>query len=246
MPCLLLKNNSLVKTVQFKNPRYVGDPINTVRIYNEQEVDELVFLDIAAGTENKEPPFKIIAEIASECFMPFTYGGGICSLENAKKIFALGVEKVVLNSIVVDHPELITQISKIYGAQSVVVSIDAKKNWLGKYHVYTQGGRKKINIDPVAYAQNVVKQGAGEILLTSINQDGMMDGYDLELIKMVAEGVEVPVIACGGAGNLLDFKEAVQAGASAVAAGSMVVYQGKNRAVLTSFPTRETLTKVLF
>lgn len=246
IPCLLLRNRGLVKTIKFKNPTYVGDPINTVRIYNEKEVDELIFLDITATPEKRKPPFKIIGEIASECFMPFAYGGGITNIEDAKTIFSLGAEKVAINSYAAESPALVTQLAELFGSQAVVVSIDVKKNLFGKYEVCTHSGKKKTKRDPVGYAVQMEQIGAGEILLTSIDRDGTMEGYDVDLIRQVTGAVNIPVIACGGAGRLEDFSKAVTlGGASAVAAGSMVVYQGKNRSVLINFPTKQQLTEAL-
>ena len=246
IPCLLLRNRGLVKTIKFRKPAYIGDPVNTVRIFNEKEVDELIVLDITATVEDKKPPFKIIEEIAGECFMPFTYGGGITCVEDARTILGLGVEKTVINSQAVEHPIFISQLAERFGSQSVVVSIDVKKKMFGKYEVFSHGGRQATGLDPVEWAVLAEKMGAGEILLTSINRDGTMDGYDIELIKNVSRMVSVPVIACGGAGTVEDFEQAVRdGGASAVAAGSMVVYQGKNRAVLINFPYRRELTGVM-
>ena len=246
IPCLLLRNRALVKTIKFKHPCYVGDPINTVRIYNEKEVDELIFLDITATPNGQEPPYELIAEIASECFMPFTYGGGVRRLDQMKRIFSLGVEKVAINSHAAAHPAFIREAADAFGSQSIVVSIDVKKKRFGGYGVYTRGGAQSIKRDPVDYAVELERIGAGEILLTSIDRDGTMDGYDIALIKRVSSAVGIPLIACGGAGCLEDFREAVQqGGASAVAAGSMVVYQGKHRAVLINFPTRDDLEDAL-
>jgi len=246
MPCLLLRGWGLVKTVKFREPVYVGDPINTVRIYNEKEVDELIFLDITATPQGKEPPFQIISEIATECFMPFAYGGGIRNLDDVHRIFNLGVEKVAINSHAGENPDFITAAADRFGSQSIVVSIDVKKTFFGKYHVHTHGGRTDLKVDPVLYARQMEQAGAGEILLTSIDRDGTFEGYDVDLIKMVTDAVTVPVIACGGAGKIDDFGVAVaQGGASAVAAGSMVVYQGPHRAVLINFPTKAELRKVL-
>jgi imidazole glycerol-phosphate synthase subunit HisF len=245
MPCLLLRNRGLVKTIKFKNPSYVGDPINTIRIFNEKEVDELILLDITATMENKKPSFSLIAEVATECFMPLTYGGGIQSIEDAKIIFSLGVEKIAINSYSFENPGFIRELADVFGSQSIIVSIDAKKNWMGHYTVYSKGGKISTQYNPVDWAIFMEKTGAGEILLTSIERDGTFEGYDITLIKQVASSVNVPVIACGGAGKIEDFTEAVvNGGASAVAAGSMVVYQGKNRAVLINFPSikeRETV-----
>src|SRR4030095_6994231 len=219
IPCLLLKRAALVKTVKFKNPSYVGDPINAIKIYNEKEVDELIFLDITATIDQRQPPFKILSEIASECFMPVTYGGGIRSLQDAKQIFSLGIEKIAVNSYAVENPSFVAAVSETFGSQSVVVSIDAKKTLWGGYKVYTHGGRRATSLDPVDFAVQMEKTGAGEILLTAIDKDGMMTGYDIDLIKKVTSALSIPVIACGGAGTVNDFSAAVkEGGASGVAA----------------------------
>jgi imidazole glycerol-phosphate synthase subunit HisF len=246
MPCLLSRNGRLVKTVKFKNPAYVGDPVNAIKIYNEKEVDELILVDITATIEQKEPPFELLAEVTSECFMPFTYGGGIRDIEVIRRLFSLGIEKIVVNSFAVENPSFIKQAAALFGNQSIVASIDAKKTWLGRYSVFSHGGRKDAKLDPVEYAKLMENMGAGEILLNSIDRDGTMEGYDTDLIKSVTDVVGIPVIACGGAGSVDDFGKAVRiGGASAVAAGSMVVYQGKNRGVLINFPSREELERVL-
>jgi imidazole glycerol-phosphate synthase subunit HisF len=245
MPCLLLRNASLVKTIKFRDPSYVGDPLNAIRIYNEKEVDELVILDITATIEGKLPSYRIIAEIATECFMPVAYGGGIRSLEHVERIFEFGIEKVAINSGAVELPDLVTQAATHFGSQSIVVSIDAQRGRFGGYETYIRGGRQKVGMDPVAAARRAETLGAGEILLTAMHRDGTMQGYDLELIQRVTEAVGVPVIACGGAGRVGHFREAVGAGASAVAAGAMVVYHGPHRAVLINFPSRSELEQVL-
>jgi cyclase len=246
MPCLLLKDGSLVKTIQFKDPSYVGDPINTIRIYNDKEVDELIVVDIAATVENKEPNFPLLREIASECFMPVTYGGAVQTLKQVETIFRLGIEKVAVNSYAFKNPQFVRAIASAFGNQSVVISIDVKKNLWGQYKVYARGGREATGLDPVEHAVRMEEMGAGEILLTSIDRDGTMQGYDLDLIRRVAGAVHLPVIACGGAGRVADFGEAVkQGGASAAAAGSMVVYYGRNRAVLINFPTRREIMEAL-
>jgi len=246
MPCLLLRGWGLVKTVRFQDPTYVGDPINTVRIYNEKEVDELIFLDITATPEKKDPPYQIITEIASECFMPFAYGGGIRTVEQIRHIFGLGVEKIALNTGAFRHPDFVTEAADRFGSQSIVVSIDVKRHVLGRYRVHTCGGRDNTGLDPVTAARQMEAAGAGEILLTSIDRDGTFEGYDIDLIRQVTAEVTIPVIACGGAGSIEDLGEAVHAGgASAVAAGSMVVYQGPHRAVLINFPRKDELQAVL-
>lgn len=245
MPCLLLDNEGLVKTINFKNPTYIGDPINSVRIYNELEVDELIFLDIKASVNKTPPPFKIISEIASECFMPFSYGGGIRTINDVKKLFDLGVEKVALNSIAFENPEFITQIANIYGSQSIVIAIDVKKSLFSSNRVYIYDGTRKTKYAPEEYVKKVEGYGAGEILLNSINNDGKMEGFELELIRNVSNAVNIPVIALGGSGTLSDIAAAKNAGASAIALGSMAVYQNKNRGILINFPTQHELMDTL-
>lgn len=245
IPCLLLENEGLVKTINFKKPTYIGDPINSVRIYNELEVDELIFLDIKASINKTSPPFKKIKEIANECFMPFSYGGGIRTLDDVKKLFDLGVEKVTLNTSVYKNPNFITEIANLYGSQSVVVAIDVKKNFFGKEKVYINDGTQKTKDMPLVYAKEVENFGAGEILINSIDNDGCMNGFNLELIKSISKAVEIPVIALGGAGELLDIAKAKGAGASAIALGSMAVYQNRNRGILINFPTQNELKKIL-
>jgi imidazole glycerol-phosphate synthase subunit HisF len=245
IPCLLLKGQGLVKTIKFKDPKYVGDPINAIRIFNEKEVDELIFLDITATLEKKRPNQKLISEIASECFMPLCYGGGIRTLTDIEQIFSLGVEKVALNSAVWENPDIITQAAQLFGSQSIVVSLDVKKNLWGKYEIYVQGGRKNTKLEPVIQAKKMADLGAGEILLNSIDRDGTRQGFDIDLIGRVAGAVNIPVIACGGAGELNDFAQAVkQGGASAVAAGSMFVLHGKHRAVLITYPPSSELKRI--
>ncbi|HWB90451.1 MAG TPA: AglZ/HisF2 family acetamidino modification protein, partial [Puia sp.] len=238
IPVLLLSNGGLYKTVRFKNPNYVGDPINTVKIFNEKGADEIVLLDISASREGKSIDFGKIAEIAGEAFMPMAYGGGIRSLEDAKKVFDAGYEKIVLNTIVQENPRLITEVANVYGSQSVVISIDAKPGWMGRYRVYTRHGSKNTGLGPAEYAKQVQDAGAGEIFIQAIDKDGTWEGYDIPLIKTVSSAVKVPVIACGGAANMDDLiKACKEGGASAVAAGSMLVYQKKGMGVLINFPT---------
>lgn len=245
MPCLLLKDGSLVKTVRFKDPSYIGDPINAVRIYNRKEVDELILLDITATRERRKPPFRILSEIASECFMPVTYGGGIRDLDDMKEIFGLGIEKVALNSYAGEDPRFVRKAADRFGSQSILASIDVRKTREDRYEVFTHGGSQGTGLDPVKCARQMEECGAGELLLTSIDADGTQEGYDVPLINMVTSAVSVPVIACGGAGKVADFAAAVkEGGASACAAGSMFVYFGRNRAVLINFPTHQELDDV--
>ncbi|ODS41280.1 MAG: imidazole glycerol phosphate synthase subunit HisF [Candidatus Altiarchaeales archaeon WOR_SM1_79] len=244
IPCLLIKDRGLVKTVKFKNPKYVGDPINAVRILNDKEVDELIFLDITATVENRKPQFELIEDIASECFMPFSYGGGIRSIEDAKMILKLGAEKIVVNTHALENPSFIVEAAERFGSQSVVVSFDVLKGLLGRYSIFSRSGTKNTNIDPIDFAKKVAELGAGELFVNSIDRDGVMKGYDIKIVRSVAEKVDIPVIACGGAGRLEDFREAVEEGkASAVAAGSMFVFHGPHRAVLINYPSQEDLKK---
>lgn len=242
IPVLLLKGSGLVKTVKFREPTYVGDPINAVKIFNEKEVDELTLLDISATPEGHAPPLKAVAEIASECFMPLCYGGGIRDVGTIETILGLGVEKVALNTAAADDPALVREAARAFGSQSIVVSIDVRKGLFGKYEACARGASRGLKEDPVSYARRMEDLGAGELLLTSVDRDGTLQGYDLELIRSVASAVTVPVIAAGGAGSVADLTRAVrEAGASAAAAGSLFVFQGKHRAVLITYPERALL-----
>ncbi|OJJ19315.1 imidazole glycerol phosphate synthase subunit HisF [marine bacterium AO1-C] len=246
IPCLLLRGESLVKTVKFNKYGYIGDPINTVRIFNELEVDELVFLDITATKEKRAPNLKILREIADECFMPLAYGGGITTLEDVKSVLSIGLEKVVINSHAIENPQFITQVAETFGSQSIIASIDIKKNFWGKYEVLGVSGTKKTKLHYIEWAQQLEKLGAGELLITSIDREGTWKGYDVELIKKISDNVNLPVIANGGAGNLEHIKSVVKQGsASAVALGSMVVYQGQDLGVLVNFPDRKALKNTL-
>lgn len=246
IPALLLKNDSLVKTIKFGNPNYIGDPVNTVRIFNELEVDELVFLDINATNENRTPNLKLLAEIANECFMPLGYGGGLNSFDIVKSIFSIGFEKVVLNSVCYEQPQFISRVAEHFGNQAVLVSVDVKKNIWGNYEVYSHSGKQKQKKNLIEWVSELEQLGAGEILLTSIDKEGTWSGLDVNLIKKVTETVSIPVIAHGGAGNILHIGEAVKQGhASAVALGSMVVYQQKGMGVLVNFPDQLILNKEL-
>ncbi len=240
IPCLLLKGNGLVKTVQFKDPTYVGDPINTFRIFNTKEVDEIILLNIAATRRQESFPLNLLSRIFEECFMPLTYGGGIKNLDDMKRIFNTGVEKVAVNSAVAGNFSLIQEAAQAFGSQSIIVSMDVRQEKDRSYGIYSEGGTKLISNDPVGFARAMEAQGAGEILLNSIDRDGTMQGYDVDLIQSISDSVNIPVIACGGAGSLDDFGKAVYQGhASAVAAGSLFVFHGRRRAVLISFPTRQ-------
>ncbi|KAB7690947.1 MULTISPECIES: AglZ/HisF2 family acetamidino modification protein [Plesiomonas] len=242
IPVLLLQNGGLVKGEKFKKHKYVGDPINAVRIFNEKEVDELAFIDISVGINGNEPDYTLIEDMASEAFMPIAYGGGIKRLDQVEKLFLLGVEKVIINSEFHNNPELVKECSKIAGAQSIVVAIDVKKNLFGRYEVYTHNGTHKTGVCPVEYAKKAQLYGAGEIVLTSIDREGSAQGLDLDLIKKVTAAVEIPVIVQGGVGHLQHIKQAVKyAGASAVAVGSFFTFHGKHKAVLLTYPAYQEL-----
>lgn len=246
IPCLQLINGSLVKTVKFDKYGYIGDSINTVRIFNELEVDELCFLDIRASKEKRKPDIELLHHIADECFMPLSYGGGIDNLESAKQILSIGFEKIVVNTAAAKNPELITRLSEHFGTQAVVASIDVKKNLWGKYHVYVNDGTEKLAIDVVEWANELERLGAGEILLTSMDREGTWSGFDIDITKKIASAVGIPVIANGGAGTIEHIEEVVKKGkASAVALGSMLVYQKREMGVLVNFPDREKLSELI-
>lgn len=237
IPVLLLKQGGLYKTVKFSKPVYIGDPVNSVKIFNEKEADELVLLDYNASLDNRPIDFRKIEEIAGEAFMPMAYGGGIRSFEDAQKVFDAGFEKVVLNSILASDIGIIDKIAAVYGAQAVVAAIDVKRNWLGRYQACTHSGSRLLKQSPLAWACQLEAAGAGELLLNNIDRDGSWQGYDTDLIAELASAVHIPLVACGGAGKLEDLQQAVQAGASAVAAGSLFVFQKKGMGVLINFPS---------
>lgn len=237
IPCLQVDRGRLVKTTGYRNPSYVGDLINSLRIFNEKEVDEISVLDISATRERRGPDFELINEMASECFMPLAYGGGITSVSEIERIIQLGVEKVILNTAALENLDLVRAAAALVGSQSVVVSVDVKMQWLGGYGVFTRSGTKRIAGDLLRTIDAVTKAGAGELLLNAIDKDGTMGGYDHALIKAVTGRTTLPVIAAGGASGPDDLVQAVQlSGASAVAAGALFVYRGPHRAVLLSYP----------
>ncbi|MDR2407982.1 MAG: AglZ/HisF2 family acetamidino modification protein [Bacteroidales bacterium] len=245
IPTLLLKNNGLYKGVKFQSHKYIGDPINTIKLFNEKECDELVILDITATLENKNPNFELLKDIASEAFMPMAYGGGLNAIEDIRTVFSLGYEKVILNTAAIINPNLIKAAAHEYGSQSIVVSVDAKKTVFNDYMIYIKSGTQKVKNYLLEHIKNIISLGAGEILLSNIDKDGCMSGYDLNLVNLVARHSSVPVIASCGAGKLDDFVQAKKNNASAVAAGSMFVYQGPHRAVLINYPPYELLLEKL-
>jgi cyclase len=227
------------------NPKYVGDPINAIRIFNEKEVDELMVIDITATQDKREPDYNLIEQFAGECFMPLCYGGGINSVEQAHKLFSIGVEKICLQTAAIETPKLVAQISSRFGSQSVLVSVDVKKNWIGKRNLYSSSRGKIVSIDIFDFIKKVIDLGAGEIVLNSIDHDGVMDGMDIDFIRQVSQAISVPLIAVGGVGKLDDIKDAIDAGANAVAAGAFFVFYGPHKAVLITYPKYKELENLL-
>lgn len=241
IPVLLLDKGGLVKTVRFGKKTYLGDPINAVRLYNDMEVDELLVLDITATRDGREPDIAFIREFASEAFMPFGYGGGVTRVEQMSEIFNQGAEKVALNHALLSDRSLLGKAAARFGSQSVVACLDVKRDLLGRRRVFSHAAGKGAGLAPAEYARRLEQEGAGEIVVNSVDCDGVMAGYDLELVQEVAAAVSVPVIACGGAGGVPDLVAAVRAGAAAAAAGSIFVYQSKMKGVLINYPTQDEL-----
>lgn len=245
IPSLLIHDNGLVKTINFKNPKYVGDPINAVKIFNEKVVDELAIFDIDATVLGKEPNYSLIERFASQSMMPLCYGGGVKTVKQAQRIFSLGIEKIALSSAVLHNPRLITDISDRVGSQSVIVVLDVKKKLLGGYDVYTHNGKKATGINPLKFVEEAQKLGAGEIVINSIDKDGVMKGYDLDLIAKVRENISIPMTVLGGAGSLGDIEKVIDKhGVIGVAAGSLFVFKGPYKAVLINYPTQLEKNKI--
>lgn len=237
IPCLLVRGNGLVKTIKFKDPIYIGDPVNTIRIFSDKEADEIVVLDIDASREGREPNYELIYEMAGEAFMPLAYGGGVRTLEQARRLIRSGVEKIVINSAATETTEVIRAIADVFGSQAVIGAVDVKKTLLGRYSVVTRSATFETKLILDKHVVNLVAAGAGEILINNVDRDGMMAGYDISLIRNVTQLVNVPVIACGGAGSVEHLTQGIREGAaSAVAAGSMFVFHGRHRAVLVNYP----------
>jgi cyclase len=245
IPVLLYHKGGLYKTVNFKKPSYVGDPINAIKVFNEKEVDELILLDIDASVNKTEPDYNFISKIVSECFMPLCYGGGIQTLDQIQKILRLGVEKVAINHKAVSDPKFIKEASDRFGSSTIVVSIDYKKDLFGNNKVYVSNGKVKTKYNPKELALLYEEMGTGELLLNSISRDGKMRGYDLQLINEITESIQIPLIACGGAGQMNHFAEAIKCHASAVAAGSMFVFYGYHKAVLINYPSRKDILNII-
>ncbi|TKC05275.1 AglZ/HisF2 family acetamidino modification protein [Pedobacter frigoris] len=246
IPCLLVHDKGLVKTVRFKDPKYVGDPINAVRIFNEKQVDELTVLDIDASVQNREPDYRMIENLAAECRMPLCYGGGVKTPEQAQRIFSLGVEKIAISSAAVEDPLLVTRIAERVGNQSVVVVIDVKKKMLGGYEVYINNGKKSTGKNPFELAKQVQKYGVGEIVINFIDNDGVMKGYDLSLAEKMRDSVTVPLTMLGGAGSLDDIGKLISKfGIIGASAGSLFVFKGVYKAVLINYPNQNEKTQLI-
>ena len=245
IPCLLLRDGGLVKTEKFKKYKYIGDPINALRIFNEKEVDELIFMDIDASRHNKEPNWETLKDLASECFMPLSYAGGVKNLKQIEMLLKIGIEKVGINHQSLTDLSLLKEASRQFGSSSIIGGIDVKNSLFGKTYVYDHVKGKSTSLDPVNYAQTLEAAGVGEIFLNSVDRDGSYSGYDLDLINKVSHSLSIPLIACGGASSYSDLNAAIAAGASAVAAGSIFVYHGPHRAVLISYPTAIQLESIL-
>lgn len=242
IPVLLIENRRLIKTIKFKHPTYIGDPINAIKIFNEKEVDELLLIDRSKSISKQEPDYELLKSIASEAFMPLAYGGGINNVNQVKKILSIGFEKVVLNTSIINNEKLITEISELFGSQSIVVSIDVKKSIFGYYLLCFKSGMIKRKYNIVSFCKKMEELGAGEIFINSIDRDGTMLGYDLQLVKSISQSVNIPIIACGGASNIDDLYKVLNlGGASAAAASSMFIYYGRNKGVLITFPEEKKL-----
>jgi imidazole glycerol-phosphate synthase subunit HisF len=240
-----MKDQGLVKTINFKNPRYIGDPINTVKLFNEKEVDEIIVLDIESAKKNKNISYEFITDIVSESFMPLCYGGGIKSLDQISSIISCGIEKVSINTHAILYPEFIEKAAIKFGSSTIIVSIDIKKDFWGNRWVYINNGKIKTKYKASEFALIAQEMGAGELLVNDIDNDGIMQGYNINLFEEIANSVNIPLIACGGAGNLEHLKMAFEKNISAVAAGSMFVYNGIHRAVLINYPTYNELNSIM-
>jgi cyclase len=244
IPVLLLENGGLVKTVKFDKKTYIGDPINAIKIFNEKEVDELILLDINASKTNKEPNYKLLEYIATECFMPFSYGGGVKNLKQIRKLFSIGIEKVVINAALHSDVTFLKEAVQIYGSQSIVASVDIKKNFFGQYGVYSYLDKKIVTKNIKNFIQKLETLGIGEIVFNDVNNDGVMNGYNIELIKLLNSLTTVPTVFCGGSKNFNDLIKASKIGAMALGAGSMFVYNGVHRAVLINYPKQTQLQEL--
>jgi cyclase len=243
---MLLQGRKLVKTTRFQQPKYVGDPINTIRIFNDKEVDEVTVLDISASKSGKAPDYELIEDLAGECFMPLSFGGGIQTIDQAEQLFRIGIEKIIINSAAMDKLDFVSKLSEIFGSQSISVSVDVKSNWLGKQKVWSHSKIHVPHTIPAECCKHIEQAGAGEILLTDVDREGTRSGYNLQLIKEVSGNVSIPIVANGGAGSLSHFLSALRAGASAVSAGSLFTFLGEEHSVLINYPTQQVLKESVF
>ena len=245
IPVLLYQDGGLVKTVKFKDPKYIGDPLNAVRIYNEKEADELIFLDIDSTVKNISPNYKLIERIANQARMPICYGGGIKTTDQAKKIFSLGIEKIALSSEALLNPSIITEIASKVGSQSVVIVLDIKRNLLGRYGLYTHNGTKKSKVDLKIYVKNLYELGAGEIVINNIDRDGLMKGYDIDLVSYISSLTNLPITTVGGVGNVEHFQYILKkCDITGLGSGSLFVFKGKYKAVLINYPDKNLKSKI--
>ncbi len=244
IPVLLVRDGGLVKTIRFKDGKYVGDPMNAIRIFNDLRVDEIILLDISASREQRGPDFELLREVAQEAFMPFCYGGGIRTLEDARKIFQIGIEKIAVNHAAANDPTLLRRVADEYGEQAVVGAMDVKHGALGGTRLYDHVTGKRLRTEPLEHAQMLQDHGAGEIFVNWVDRDGVMEGYDTKLITQLSSQLRVPLIVCGGAGTWDDLPVAAAAGADAVAAGSLFVFRGKRRGVLINYPPPEEIERI--
>jgi cyclase len=244
IPCLLISDEDLVKTKRFSKPIYIGDPINTAKIFNDKEVDELIVIDITCQKKNREPNYKIIKELASECFMPLCYGGGITNMKIVDKLFSLGIEKICLQEAFFNTPELINEIVNKYGSQSIVISVDVKKNLLGKKKLYRSKSGKVSKMSYIEYIEKAIEHGAGELLLCSVDNEGVMDGLDCDFISEVKKRINIPLIVTGGVGSIEHIINGFKAGANAVAAGAFFIFKGPLRGVLITYPSKKEIEQI--
>ncbi len=245
IPVLLLQNNGLYKTVKFDKPKYIGDPINAVKLFNDKQCDELILLDILASKQDKEINFKLIEEIASECFMPLAYGGGVSKIEHIEKLLKIGIEKIILNSVLLSNIEFMETAVKYYGSSTIVASVDVKKNLFGKYQLYSHSGKKIPDVPLLDFLKAIEKKGAGELMINSVDLDGMMTGYDTKLAQTVSESLSIPTIICGGCNSFENIKNIfLTTHISAAAAGSFFVYHGPHKAVLINYPMPKQISEI--
>ena len=246
IPSLLLTEDGLVKTVKFSNPTYIGDPINAVKIYNEKEVDELVILDIEATKKGNKPRFDLIEEIATECFMPFAYAGGVTEVDDVRKLLKLGVEKVIITSEALNNPQLIKEAVDIFGSSTIVVGIDITQNMWGNPRIYSHASNKKVKVDLDEHIKEIASYNPGELLLNFVYKDGTMGGFDIDVVNRLTKDLDIPVVVAGGAGSIEDIKELFEkTSVNAAACGSIFVYHGETKGILINYPKRSIIEPII-